>query len=101
MTLKGGKEKVISFWSPKDPLSRIHNKQYSEKYEAEGVEYISVCIDTDDSLAKEVLRYDGTAAHGLHLVYSDVKDRVFKDYGVEETPATFIVDSLGKIKEKI
>lgn len=101
MTLKDGKDKVICFWSPKDPMSRINNKQFSERFKEEGVELISICIDSDDSLAKAVLDYDGTANYGKHLVYSDVNDRVFKDYGVEEAPATFIVAADGKIKERI
>ena len=97
INLKGEKETVISFWSPKDPLSRINNKNNSEKYSDGSVEYISVCIDSDDSLAHEVLHYDGTELNGNHLLYSDVNSRVFKDYGVENAPKTFHINPQGKI----
>ena len=92
-----GKEKLISFWSPKDPASRMANMEYSKKYSDSDVEFISVCLDSDNLLGEEVLKYDGIK--GTHLAYSDVKERVFKDYGVTDQTAAFKISGNGKVEK--
>lgn len=95
-----GKTKVVSFWTPKQPASRITNKEMSLKYGSENpnVEFISICSDTDSDLMKEVVKIDGLKAEKIYS-HADLNPRVFKDYGVEERPATFIINADGKISE--
>ncbi|MCH5222864.1 MAG: redoxin domain-containing protein [Muribaculaceae bacterium] len=95
--MKDGKEKLISFWSPKDAESRISNRKFSDLYKESDVEFITICIDSDESLAREVLKCDGIASQ-QQIAYSEVSERVFKDYGVSENPGAFLINGEGKIK---
>lgn len=95
------KEKIISFWSPKKPASRISNLKLSREYSSENqdkVEFISICTDSDESLMKEVMKLDGTN-NSNNYAYSEVSSRVFKDYDVEESPRAFKISIDGRISE--
>ena len=97
---KNNKYTLLNFWSPKDPISRISNLQISKILSDQtisNVDFISICIDADDVLASEVLKYDGTDSIGLHLTYSQISERVFKDYNVADKSNTFLIDPSGKI----
>ena len=95
------KTKVINFWSPKKPASRIQNSRLSKLYANNPeIEFISICTDSDEKLMKEVMNIDGVE-YSNSFSYSSVDSRVFKDYGVEENPATFIISPEGKILEII
>lgn len=93
-------KKVVSFWSPKNPASRIANRNLSQEYGKENPEFdfISICIDKDEPLMKEVIKIDGVNPDQC-FAYSDISPRVFKDYGVEDSPRAFIVDAEGKINK--
>ena len=97
---KESKTKVVSFWSPKKPASRIANRKLSELYGQNNpnVEFISICTDKDDSLMSEVMKKDGVNPD-MSFTFSQVSSRVFKDYGVEETPKAFEITSEGKISK--
>lgn len=93
------KTKLISFWSPKKPASRISNRKLSREYgesSLENVEFISICTDSDEKLMKEVMAIDGVDIEKSYS-YSEVSPRVFKDYGVEENPRAFLISPEGKI----
>lgn len=97
-----GKMRLVNFWSPKDPVSRIANKEFSDyfsSHENSDIEFISICTDSDDLLAQEVIRYDG-AANGRHISYSDLPERIFKDYQVADHPEVFLLDTNGKLLRK-
>ena len=93
--------RLISFWTPKNPASRISNSEYSKYFSAHPeseIDFISICIDEDDILGKEVLKKDGISEEsGRHFLFSDVDKRVFKDFGVEENPEAFLINEKGKI----
>lgn len=94
-----GKSKLISFWNPKKPGSRISNRNLSREYgenAAENVEFISICTDTDEELMKEVVKLDGLSTQNLYS-YSEISPRVFKDFDVENNPRAFLISSEGKI----
>ena len=94
-----GKTKLISFWNPKKPVSRIANRNISRQYcgnSDEDVEFISICTDSDSDLMKEIMKIDGVNADKV-FSYSDISPRVFKDYGVEENPKAFLISPDGKI----
>lgn len=97
------KTKVISFWSPKKPMSRINNRNLYRQYadnNRDNVEFISICTDSDVNLMKEVLKIDGVNEN-LNYEYSEISSRAFKDYGVENNPKAFVISSEGKILEII
>ena len=94
-----GKTKLISFWNPKQPASRIANRNLSHQFgenSDENVEFISICTDSDKELMEEIMKIDGVNADKVYS-YSDVSPRVFKDYGVEENPKAFLISPNGKI----
>ena len=96
-----GKTKVISFWNPKDPSSRIMNKNLSREYEetiGDKVDFISICTDNDEKLMQSVMQIDGVDSRNSYS-YSEVSPRVFKDYGVENQTKAFVISPEGKIVE--
>ena len=92
------KTRIISFWNPKVPSSRIANKNYYDLYASgkENIEFISICTDSDIDLMYQVMGIDGVNPE-YNYSYSEISPRVFKDYGVEETPKVFKISSDGKI----
>lgn len=95
------KTKLISFWSPKHPASRIANRNLSRKFghnSNQNIEFISICTDSDEALMKEVVKIDGLQGENIYAS-SEISPRVFKDYKVEETPKAFMISQEGKIVE--
>ena len=93
------KTKLISFWTPKKPASRINNRNLSLKYGSENqenIEFISICTDEDVALMNEVMKLDGIAPESVYA-YHDISPRVFKDYGAEDNPKAFLISNDGKI----
>ena len=97
-----GKEKLISFWTPKNAESRISNRNLSLKYgnNENDIEFVSICIDSDSELMDQVMKIDNVKAD-KSFAYSDLSPRVFKDFGVEKSPKAFLISKEGKIKEII
>ena len=95
------KTKLISFWTPKKPASRIANRNLSQKYgknSGRDIEFISICTDPDESLMKEVVKIDGLNEENIYSS-SEISPRVFKDYNVEDTPKAYQISPEGKIVE--
>ena len=93
------KTRLISFWSPKKPASRIANREFSRLYgdnNDESIELISICTDPDEALMNEVIKIDGMTKHNNYS-YSQISPRVFKDYDVETNPKAFMISPEGKI----
>ena len=93
------KNKLVSFWNPKNPASRIANRKLNLKYGSnneENIEFISISTDPDSELMAEVMKIDGINADKV-FSYQDVSSRVFKDYGVENAPRAFKISPDGKI----
>ena len=94
-----GKTKLISFWNPKKPASRIANRKLSREYgenSNDNIEFISICTDSDKELMNEVMKIDGVNADKAYA-FSDITPRVFKDYGVEEATKAYLISPDGKI----
>lgn len=95
-----GNLKLVNFWNPKNPSSRINNKNFTNYFKnnpESNIEYITICTDSDELLAQEVMKNDGTALFGSHFYQKDINERVLKDYGVESNPRSFLIDADGKI----
>ena len=94
-----GKTKIVSFWNPKKPASRIANRNLSRQYgenSQNDVEFITICTDPDENLMREVIKIDGINPEKSYS-YSQISPRVFKDYDVEESPRAFTISPDGKI----
>lgn len=94
-----GKTKVVNFWSPRKPGSRIANQELSRQYGSDqDTDFISICIDTDENLMKEVLKQDGLT-DVKNYAACDISPRVFKDYEVEKNTRTVMIGPDGKISK--
>ena len=96
-----GKNKLVSFWSPKKPETRIANRNLSRKYgkgSEENVEFITICTDSDRELMSEVMKIDGIEATKAYSS-TEISPRVFKDYGVENAHKAYMISEDGKILE--
>lgn len=93
------KQTLISFWSPKDPASRIANKELSLEYgenKSEATEFISICTDPDESLMKGVVKIDGLEEKEVFCV-TEFTSRLLKDFDVEKAHKAFLISEEGKI----
>ena len=93
------KTKIISFWNPKKPESRISNRNLSRQYgknSDETIEFISICTDSDEDLFKEIVKIDGLDVENTYSYY-EIVPRVFKDYGVTQYPKAFMISPEGNI----
>lgn len=98
-----GKTKLISFWDPKKPVSRISNRNLSLQFgenNDENIEFISICVDSDELLMKEVMKIDGVKTDQSYS-YNQISPRVFKDFDVENNPRAFKISGDGRILEII
>lgn len=95
------KTKIVNFWNPKKPASRILNSQLNRKYSSEenaNVEFISICTDSDETLMKEVMKMDGVDT-SRNFSYSQVSKRTLKDFNAESSPKAYKISPDGKIME--
>lgn len=97
------KTKVISFWNPNKPASRIANRNLSLKYgqdSSENVEFISICTDSDERLMNEIIKLDGVKSD-INYSYNQISPNVFKTYGTDVNPRAFKISPQGVITEII
>ena len=96
------KTKVISFWNPKKPASRINNKELSRQFGSmeKDVEFISICTDPDENLMREVMKIDNISADKTYS-WAEISPRAFKDYGALENPRAFVISPSGEISSVI
>ena len=94
------KTKVISFWNPKKPASRITNRNLSREYgnDNENIEFISICTDPDEKLMAEVANVDGIDPASL-IASTQISPRALKDYDAQKNPRAFVIDTQGKISK--
>jgi len=89
-----GKVTVINFWATwcppcEDEMPGLQTVW--EEYQAEGVVFIGIAYDEEESAVREMAsRFGITYPLGL-----DVGDRIFTSYGSTGVPETFVVDSQG------
>ena len=94
-----GKYQLINFWSPKNPDSRIKNMEYYRFFKNQDnreVEFLSICTDPDEKLMKETLLVDGVDS-SFNLSFSQVSDRVFKDFDIDNFRKAVLINPEGKI----
>ncbi|MCH5240105.1 MAG: hypothetical protein J1F38_07770 [Muribaculaceae bacterium] len=97
-----GKVKIVSFWSPKKPASRITNKTLHAKYaaEPENVDLISICLDSDENLMREVMKQDGIEDMECYSV-NNIARHSLKDYQADKDPKAYIIGADGRIEKML
>ena len=95
-----GKYVVVNFWSASDPQSRITNQNLSKLAEAlpsSKVRFVSICTDSDESLASQIMKADGINPAVVSLSSSDVTAQVIDDYQTATGLRSFLIDPFGNL----
>lgn len=96
----GGKVLVLNFWASWCPpcleempsLNRFH-----EALKSEGVVVLGVSVDEDADAYRRVIEQTGIS----FLTALDTTSRISSDYGTYRFPETYVIDSRGKVVQKI
>lgn len=95
----GQKYTIINFWSAFSPSSRLANHKLSNIAEKDSsIACLSVCIDTDPSISKEIIEIDGISGKVTHLDLEDISYEVLEDYQTESGCRMFLIDQYGILK---
>lgn len=77
-----GENVIVNFWSVSDAESRVSNIRLAKDAERNGVRFISMCIDSDKSLAEEVMKADNLPAESRFFANEQTVDNYQLDKGV-------------------
>jgi len=96
-----GKQVLVNFWSASDPSSRIANRALSRLADSgryTSTTFISICIDSDKSIANEIAKIDRISGNVISLDKDDITSGVLKDYQTNTGCRSFLIDSFGNLK---
>lgn len=96
-----GKYVLLSFWSLTDAQSRIENTKYSsfsKSIDNSKLELISINIDSDRTLWKQIIEIDNLDAKSQYSSMDIVKGNIFDDYYLETGNRAFLINPNGKIE---
>lgn len=96
-----GKQVLVNFWSASDPSSRIANRTLSQLAESgnyNSTRFVSVCIDSDKSIAGEIVKIDRISPNVISLDRDDITPDVLKDFQTDTGCRSFLIDRFGNLK---
>lgn len=95
-----GRYYVVNFWSAADARSRVNNRNLAvnKKVNGRDVAVVSINIDSDQSLAREISRVDNIGDDVISLSGSDLASGVLDDYQVQTGCRTFLIDPYGNLE---
>lgn len=95
-----GQYYVVNFWSASDGRSRIANRELAttKKFNGRDVQVVSINIDSDQSLAREIAKADKIGDDVIMLSGSDLNSDVLDDYQVSSGCRTFLIDPYGNLE---
>ncbi len=91
---------VVNFWSASDAQSRINNRNLAKtkKFNGRDVKVVSVNIDSDKSLAREIVKADKIGDDIISLSGSELSSDVLSDYQVSTGCRSFLIDPYGNLE---
>lgn len=91
---------VVNFWSASDAQSRINNRNLAmtKKVNGRDVKVVSVNIDSDTSLAREIAKADKIGDDIISLSGSELSSDVLSDYQVSTGCRSFLIDPYGNLE---
>ncbi len=95
-----GRYVIVNFWASTDAESRIAAGQYSQfaNSEREGqLALLSVNIDRNERLFREIVRRDGLKTETQFHVTPDVASDLIEKFDMSEGLQSFLIDPQGKI----
>ncbi|MBP3298946.1 MAG: redoxin domain-containing protein [Muribaculaceae bacterium] len=95
-----GKYVVINFWSAQDAQSRIDNALFDRAFTTgsrSDVEYVSVCLDDDEILWKQIMIADGLHAVNQYMASESPLTDILSDYGTESGCRNFLISPQGEV----
>lgn len=90
-----GKYVVVNFWSSKDPASRITNSHLAKliKNLPQGkIRFVSICVDDDQFISKEIIKADKLSEDALFLSINDLAPDVAVDFQIATGNRSFLMD---------
>ncbi|GEM_PF-1393198 len=96
-----GEQILVNFWSASDPSSRIANRTLSQLADSENhksTRFVSVCIDSDESIASEIVKIDRISDKVVSLDKDDVTSDVLEDFQTNTGCRSFLIDRFGNLK---
>ena len=96
-----GKPTLVNFWDTKNASSRLQEKQYqlflaSDTTNHTELNYLSVNIDKNPAVAREIAKIDCYNPKTLYFVANNVQS-VVRKFGMKQTPKAFLIDKDGEI----
>ena len=91
---------MVNFWSASDALSRVNNRNLAvnKKVNGRDVKVVSINIDSDKSLAREIAKADKIGSDVISLSRCDLASGVLDDYQVQSGCRTFLIDPYGNLE---
>lgn len=86
-----GEEVIVNFWSVNDAESRISNVRLAREAESRGANYVGICVDSDQDLAREVIKSDRLRAKNQFFANEQIK----KEYQLDHGTRTVKIDPYG------
>ncbi len=95
-----GQYYVVNFWSASDARSRVNNRNLAvnKKMNGRDVKVVSINIDSDEALAREIAKADKIGNDVISLSGSDLASGVLDDYQVESGCRSFLIDPYGNLE---
>lgn len=100
LSAERGKYVVLNFWSAKDAQSRIDNALFDRALASDSrkdVAYISVCMDEDTDLWRQILKIDGLDLNCQFEVNDSRLPGIAEDFSLQSDCRSYVIAPDGKI----
>lgn len=95
-----GRYVLVNFWDSQVPESRIaaiEYDRYAKHGEKQQFALLSINLDSDERLFREIVRSDKLSEATQCHVAGDVAQRIIADYNLQHQLSSFLIDPQGRI----
>lgn len=97
-----GRYVLVNFWSASEPASRVANIEYSRlssTLSPDKIVFVSVNVDSDESLARQIMSHDNVAMTSSFRTFtvSSASDDLLSNYQTATGCRSFLIDPYGNI----